>query len=114
VSCGVPAEAGEFALEHPSLQAIGVACALHHSPVRYCFAAHEEGDADDALVADHGDLCGSAVLHDVQQGDDGGGGKIDMAQLLTRLVEGHPERQRDQFQVSAQVLDSPSGKASSR
>ncbi len=77
---------------------------LHHGPIRHGFAAHEQGDADDALVADHGDFGGRAILHDVQQGHDGGGREIDVAQPIPGLVQGLTERQRDQFQVGKQAL----------
>jgi hypothetical protein len=40
------------------------------------FAPHEQGDADDALVAHHGDFRRGAILHDVEQGDDGIDGEI--------------------------------------
>ena len=66
-------------------------------------ATHEQGDADDALVADHGDFGRCAVFHDVEQRHDGGGGEIDVAHRNTGFANGVAQRHRDQFQMGEQA-----------
>jgi hypothetical protein len=46
----------ELLLEQLPLEPIGRARALHHRPIGHGLPAHEQGNADDALVADHGDF----------------------------------------------------------
>ena len=47
---------------------------LRYGLIRGRLAAHEQGDADGALVAHQPHLGGRAVLHGVDQRDDGGRG----------------------------------------
>jgi hypothetical protein len=49
------------------------------------------------VVADHGDLGRGAVFHHIEQGDDGVGGEVNMAQSLAGLVQRRPERQFDEL-----------------
>ena len=78
--------------------------ALHHRTAGGRLSAHEQGNADDALIADHGNLCRGAVLHDIQQRDDGGRWKIDVAQRSARLVKHLAQRQVDGFQERQPAL----------
>ncbi len=70
-------------------QPIGVALALHNRPIRHGSAAHEEGDTDDALVADHGDFGRRAILHDVKHGHDAGRGEIGVIATRPQIRKGH-------------------------
>jgi hypothetical protein len=99
------AEAGESPLEHLSLEAVGAPRTLHHGPIRHGFAAHEEGDADKTLVAHHGDFRGCPILHDVQEGHDGVGGKIDVIQPAARLVKGLAERQAHLLEMRKKAFE---------
>ena len=89
----------ELVLQQRPLQPVGVTGALHNGPAGRGLAAHEEGDADDSLVTDHGDFGRCAVLHDVEQGHDRGGGEIDVAHPNAGLVKHLTERHRDPFQM---------------
>jgi hypothetical protein len=78
---------------------------LHHRPAGRGVAAHEQGDADDAVVAHDGDLGRSAVGHDVQQRDDRIDREIHVAQYATpdsymRLAQ----RQGHQCQIRLQAF----------
>lgn len=64
------AVAVELILEQLSDQLVSVAGALHDRPAGGGFTAHEQRDADEAFVADHGNFRGRAVLQHVQQGYD--------------------------------------------
>ena len=70
------AGAAEFLLQQLRLQAVAVAGAAHHGAAGRGVAAHEHRDAHHALVADHGDFGGCAVLQHIQQGNDAGGREI--------------------------------------
>ena len=83
----------ELILEPLPWQPVGRTRALHDRPARRALPAHEQRDADQALVAHHRDLGRCAVLHHVQQRDDGVGRKIDVAQRVARLIQDFAERQ---------------------
>ena len=89
----------ELVLQQRPFQPVAVAGALHDRAAGRGFAAHEQGNTDDSLVADDGDFGRSAIRHDVEQGNDGGGGKIDVAHLAAGLIKRLGERHRDQFQI---------------
>jgi hypothetical protein len=62
-------------------------------------AAHEQGDAEHALVTYDSDFRRRAILHDVEQGNDGRGGEIDVPQPGTGLVEDLAQLHRYQFEL---------------
>src|SRR6202790_3165297 len=74
-------ETPELILEQFGLEQESVPGALHHRAARRGLAAHEQRDAEDALVAYDRDFSGCAILHDIEERKNGGGGEIDMAQL---------------------------------
>ncbi|MNG30356.1 hypothetical protein D3C84_1159620 [compost metagenome] len=47
----------ELFLELLTWQAICTTGTLHHCPTGCAFAAHEQRNADQTLVSDHGDFC---------------------------------------------------------
>ena len=77
---------------------------MYHGAIWHRLPAHEQGNADDALIAHHGDLGGGAVGHDVEQGDNGGDGEIHVLQLITGLVENITEGQGDELQMGIEAL----------
>ena len=79
-------------------------CALHHRTAGGGLSSHKQGNTDDAIVADHGNLGRSAVLHDIQQRDDGGRWKIHVGQRGARLVQHLTQRQVDGFQEGQPAL----------
>jgi hypothetical protein len=83
------------------LEAVAIAGALDHGAAGGAFA-HEQRDTDRAFMADHGDLGGGAVFHHVQQGDDGGGGEINVFEFAAVFEQFLAEGQRNQFQVLKQ------------
>ncbi len=85
----------ELLVELLVIEPIRVAATLHESPVRHALTAHEQGDADYALVADYGYLGRSAVLKDIEQGYDGGSREIHVGEGVAGLVENFPERKID-------------------
>jgi hypothetical protein len=85
-------------------QPVAVSGALHHGATGGGFSAHEQGNADHALVAHHGNLGGCPIFHDVEQGDDGAGGKEHVAHLDTRLIQHMAQRHRHQFQIRQQTF----------
>ena len=89
----------ELVLDHTRFQAQALAGALHDRAAGRGLAAHEQRDADDALVADHSDLGRSAIFHDVQQRDDGSDRKVHMAQRAAGLVKHLSQRHFDQFEL---------------
>src|SRR5687768_2180282 len=91
------ATAGEFVFHHFCLHLEGPACALHHGPVWCGVAAHEDGNAYQAVVAYHADLSTRAVFHYVEQGNNGGGGEIDVVHFFPGFVKDLTERKREQL-----------------
>ena len=77
--------------------------ALYHGPARRGIAAHEQRNTDDALIAHHGDLGGGAVLHHIQQRDDGGRWKVHMAQRAAGLIQHSSERHLDGLHLRQQA-----------
>jgi len=57
----------EFLLEPVARQSIRMTGALHDRAARRGFAAHEQRDTEHTVIAHHGNLRGSSVLHDIQQ-----------------------------------------------
>ena len=92
----------ELVLELLRDQPVRVAGALHDRAAGSGFTAHEQRDADEAVVADHRDFRRRAVGQDVQQGYDGVDRKIHVAQDIAWLVQDLPERQRDEPEVRVQ------------
>ncbi len=78
--------------------------ALHDGATRRGLTAHEQGNAENALVADHGDFSRCAILHDIQQRHDGIGRKVDVFELPARLVEHFAQLQWDQLQMGSKAL----------
>jgi len=64
--------ASELALQQLPRKPERRAGALHDGAARGGLTAHEEGNTHHALVADHGDLGGRTILHDVEEGHDRG------------------------------------------
>src|ERR1700728_3483976 len=82
----------ELVLELLSDQPVSVARALHYRPTRGGFTAHEQRDANKALVADHRNFRRRTVGQDVQQRHDGVGRKINVLQYIAGLVQTLAER----------------------
>ena len=99
----VPASA-EFGFQHACSEPITVAPALHHRAARGAFAAHEQGDAQHALVAYDRDLRRGSVMHDVEQGHDAVGGEIHISLMTAGFVERPAEFQWNLFQMGQQAL----------
>ena len=60
-------------------------------------AAHKQLDAEYAAIAHHADLAGRPIFHDIEQGHDSGGRKIDILHAVAGLVQNLAEFQRDWF-----------------
>src|SRR6202158_5835276 len=97
-------ETPELILKQSGLEPESVPRALHHSAAGRGLAAHEQGYAQNTLVADDGNFSGRAILHDVQQRKDGGGGEIDVAQLDPGLIEDLTELHRYQLEMGCEPL----------
>jgi hypothetical protein len=94
----------ELLPEHLRLHPEGVPGALHDGAVGHGVAAHEERDADQALATRHAHLGRGAVLHQVEERDDGGGGEIDVALPPAGLVDDLAEREGDAPEVRPEPL----------
>ncbi len=77
----------EFILDDGRRQTKALASALDDRPAGRQLAAHEERNADDAFIADNGDLGRRAVFHDVEKRDDGRRREIHVAERAARLVQ---------------------------
>jgi len=95
------AAAGEGVAQVLGLHAQAVAGRLHHRAAHGALA-FEQRHADHAFMADHGDLGGGAVLHHIEQRDDGGGGEVHIFHGIAELEEFLAERQLYQFQMFKQ------------
>jgi hypothetical protein len=85
------------------LDPVTLARVLHYRAARHAIATHEHGGADQAVVANDGDLRRVAVFHDVEQRDDAGGGKIHVVHGRAGLVDHRSERHRDEFKIWQQA-----------
>ena len=94
----------ELVLQLLSGQSVGMPSALHNGAARSAFPTHEHRHADESFVADDGYLRGGAVLHDIQQRNDGVGGEVDMSEGIDRFIEDLAERQCNSLQVRDQTL----------
>ena len=94
----------ELVLEPLAHQPVSVAGALDDRPARRRLAPHEQGDPDDAFVADHRNLRGRAVLHHVQERDDRIGWKVDMALHIAGLVQHFAEWHGNESQMRIEAL----------
>src|ERR1700738_5025493 len=94
----------EFLLEPRARQHVRGSGALHDGAVRRGLTAHEERDANRAVVSDNRDFRRCAVFEHVEEGDDDVGRKIDVTQRVARLVQSFTERQRYELQVREQSL----------
>src|ERR1700724_2427780 len=95
-------ETPELILEQSGLEPESVPGALHHRATGRGLAAHEQGYAEDTLVAYDGNFSGRAILHHVQQRKDGWGGEIDIPQLNPGFIEDLTELHRYQFEVGCE------------
>ena len=77
---------------------------LHDCRVRHGVSAHEQRNAYDAFVADARAFGRGAGPRHVVQGDDRGGGKDGVLQLLAGLVDPFAEQHGDQLQMCGQCL----------
>ncbi len=89
----------EFSLHARSAQPISLACTLHHRTVGGGLATHEERDADKPFPTNHCNFGGGAVFQHVQQGDDGGRRKVNVALQAARLVEHLPQFKLHPFKL---------------
>ena len=89
----------EFPGHHFGAQSPRRACALDHRLVRGGPATEHERNADQAVLAGHGQFGGGAVLGGEHQGHDAGGGEVNEAEHVSRLVEHMTERQCDEFEI---------------
>src|ERR1700686_5257193 len=71
----------EFVQEQLSLQPESVAGAAHDHPMRRCYRAEEDRDADDSFAAHESDLVRRAVFHYAKQRHYRGSRKINVIQL---------------------------------
>src|SRR6202521_577599 len=97
-------ETPELILEQFGLEPESVPGALHHRAAGRGLAAHEQGYAEDTLVAYDRDFSGCAILHDIEERKNGGGREIDMAHLNPGFVEDLAKPHRHQFQMGCQPL----------
>src|ERR1700738_2187279 len=97
-------ETPELILEQFGLEPESVPRALHHRAAGRGLAAHEQGYAENTLVTYDSDFSGRAILHDVEQRKDGGGGEIDVAQLDPGFIENLAELHRYQFEMGCEPL----------
>ena len=75
--------------------------ALHDGAAGRRVTTHEQGYAQDAFVANDGDLGRCAILHHIQQRNDARCGKIDVPQLGSGLIQNVTEVHRYQFQMGS-------------
>ena len=94
----------ELILKHLCLHPEGPAGALHDGAIGHGVASHEECDADQPLVTCHAHLGGRAVLHQVEQRDEGGGREIDVALPPAGFIDDLAEREGDVPQVRQEAL----------
>src|SRR5512142_885225 len=80
-------------------ETVRAASALNDGTARCGSTAHEYSDANEALVADHGDLRRGTLCRGVHQRDDRVSRKIHMAQGFSRLVYHLGESQRDELEM---------------
>src|SRR5688572_18580671 len=59
----------KLALQYRCFETVRMSGVLHDGATHGGVAAHEQGDANHALVPHDGDLRGFAIFHDVEQGD---------------------------------------------
>src|SRR6202158_4231915 len=97
-------ETPELILEQIGLKPESVPRALHHRAAGRGLAAHEQRYAEDALVADDSNFSRRAILHDVEERKDGGGGEVDIPQLDSGFIENLTELHRYQFEVGCEPL----------
>ena len=98
------AGSGELRLYHRRRQHKTTARAKHHGAAGRRPAAHEQRNADHALVAYDGDFGRRTVLHLVDQRDDRSDRKIDLRQCAPRFVERLAQWHVDRFKVRQQAL----------
>ncbi len=89
----------KLVLEALAAESIGVPRTLHDRAVRGRLAAHEQRDADQALVARYRKLCRRAISEHIQQRDDAVGRKIHVPQRVTGFIQDLAERHIDELQV---------------
>ena len=78
---------------------------LHHGRARRAVSAHEERDADHALVTHSRGLGRCAGLHDVVQRDDGAGGEEGVLHLRAGFVKDIAQRHLDQLEARGQARE---------
>jgi len=94
----------ELVLDHLRPQPVAVAGALHDGATGRRLSAHEERDADDAFVADHGDLGRRAVLHHVEKRDDRGRREVDVTERRSGFVDDLPQGHLDALELGQPSL----------
>src|ERR1700691_466787 len=95
----------KFIFQELCPQAISVTPTLYDRPARSGIAAHEDGNAQYPLVANHRDFSRRAVLQKVKQRDDGPGGEVDVLQVSARLVKHFPDGHRNKFQMLRYAIE---------
>src|SRR5665213_1125482 len=80
------AVAMELVLEPLADQPVSAAGTLNDCAARGGFTAHEQRDADDAIIAYGCDFCRRAVLQHIQERYDGVGRKIDVPKAIAGLI----------------------------
>lgn len=68
-----------------------------------CSSAHEQGDADHAVIAGNRSFGGRAIRHDMQQRHDAGDGEVQPFERGTGFAQHPAARQVYQFEVGAQT-----------
>jgi hypothetical protein len=89
-----------------------VAGALNHGTTGCGATAHEDRYADDALMADQGNLCGCAVFQYIEQRHNGGGWEVYVAAHSARLIHDLAKLHFDEFELW--VASVPAGLAGKR
>src|ERR1035441_9152892 len=70
-------------------------------------APHEQRDADDSFISDDSDLRRFAILHYVEERDNRGSRKVDMAQNAARFIEHLSQRHLHVLQLAASAVAGP-------
>src|SRR6266536_4173210 len=89
----------EFMFDYLRANPIRVTAALYDRLVWRGVPAQEQGDAEQAFVSCHRDLCRRAIRHDVDKRNDAGCGEIKVPQLATRGVHDLDEWHRNKLKI---------------
>src|SRR5208282_6646027 len=98
-------ETRELVFQQLGFEPNAITCALYDGVAGSGLAAHKQGYTEHTFVPYDGDFRRRAVLHDIQQGNDGRRGKIDVSQAGTGFVQNLTQLHTDHFQMGPQPLE---------